>query len=82
MEFLILGFIYFLPWVVAGCRHHHNVTAICILNLFLGWSIIGWIIALVWACTVVRKPQGPIMIRVSGEGRIIEAVSDRIINPQ
>lgn len=47
-------FFYFIPTVV-GWRKR-NVTAIFALNLLLGWSVIGWIIALVWACTQDPQP--------------------------
>jgi hypothetical protein len=43
-----LGF-YFLPTITANWRQHKNADAILILNLFLGWTVIGWIIALIWA---------------------------------
>ena len=33
-------FIYFLPWIVARSRNHRNTTAIVVLNLFLGWTLI------------------------------------------
>jgi hypothetical protein len=51
--------IYFIPAFVAGGRHHKNGLAIMMLNLFLGWTFIGWVIALVWACTenVAAKPE-------------------------
>ena len=51
---LYLVFIYFLPWVVAKEYKSVNSPAIFILNLFLGWTLIGWVIALVWA---FMKPQ-------------------------
>jgi hypothetical protein len=41
--------IYFLPSIVAAARQTHNVTGIFLLNLFLGWTGIGWIIALLLA---------------------------------
>jgi hypothetical protein len=41
----------FVPTVVAGFRAHHNASAICMLNLALGWTLLGWVAALVWACT-------------------------------
>jgi hypothetical protein len=47
-------FIYFLPLVVAQHRDHHNMLAIGVLNFFLGWTLVGWVIALVWA---LLKPQ-------------------------
>ena len=44
---LVLG-AYFLPSIVAAARKHRNNTAIFFLNLLLGWSVIGWVGALVW----------------------------------
>jgi hypothetical protein len=49
LAFLIA--LYFLPAIIAGGRHLHERTAITLLNLFLGWTFIGWIIALIWAIT-------------------------------
>jgi Superinfection immunity protein len=40
---------YFLPTIVASVNRKKNLAAIFALNLFLGWSFIGWVIALVWA---------------------------------
>lgn len=45
--FLILS--YFLPLVVARVKEHSQISAIGVLNLFLGWTVIGWVTALVWA---------------------------------
>lgn len=47
--FIIGVFFYFIPSIVG--RHKTNARAILVLNLFLGWSFIGWVVALVWACT-------------------------------
>jgi hypothetical protein len=41
----------FLPTLVAKLRSHPNVFSIFLINLFFGWSFVGWVIALVWACT-------------------------------
>lgn len=43
--------IYFFPTLLAARRSHNNGLAIFLLNLLLGWSIIGWIFALIWAAT-------------------------------
>jgi hypothetical protein len=40
---------YFLPSIIAIARNKRDVTAILLLNLFLGWTMIGWVVALVWA---------------------------------
>ena len=39
---------YFLPSILAYKKNHTNKTAILILNLFLGWTLIGWVGSLVW----------------------------------
>lgn len=43
--------LYFVPWIVAASRKHNNSGAIAVLNIFLGWTFIGWVAALVWAMT-------------------------------
>lgn len=48
--FLALSlFIYFLPWYVATKNKKQNTGAIGALNFFLGWTLVGWVVALVWA---------------------------------
>jgi hypothetical protein len=42
---------YFLPWAIAETRGTSNSLVIGLLNFLLGWTIIGWIVALVMACT-------------------------------
>jgi hypothetical protein len=49
-----LFIIYLLPTWVAAARNHHQLAAIIVLNLLLGWSGLGWIIALIWSCTAVQ----------------------------
>ena len=44
--------LYFLPTIVAASSSKANAGAIFVLNLFLGWTLIGWVIALTWAFTV------------------------------
>ncbi len=46
---VLLWAAYFIPSVVAFLRTHHSKVAILTLNILLGWSGIGWIVALVWA---------------------------------
>jgi len=41
--------LYFLPGLIAYFRNHENAVAIMMLNLFLGWTLIGWVAALVWS---------------------------------
>jgi hypothetical protein len=48
--------IYLAPAFIAERRGHRNAIAIYILTLLLGWTFIGWAIALVWACTANITP--------------------------
>lgn len=52
---IILLAIYFFPSIIAAMRHHHNILAIFLLNLLLGWTLLGWVAALVWAATEPRS---------------------------
>ena len=50
---------YFLPTIIALVRSKRDTVAILVLNFFLGWTLIGWIIALVWAL----KQDVPVAMR-------------------
>lgn len=47
--------IYLLPSILAILTRHRNNGAVIMLNLLGGWTIIGWIIALIWS--VDRDPS-------------------------
>jgi len=54
---VLLGLaVYFLPSLVAIEQRKQNGTAIFVLNLFLGWTLLGWVVALVWAVTKDAQP--------------------------
>jgi hypothetical protein len=58
--FFGFGFaMYFLPSIVALARSKRDLAAILILNFFLGWTMIGWVVALVWAV----KADVPVVVR-------------------
>lgn len=48
---------YLSPTIMAYTRRHQNRGAILLMNLFLGWTLLGWITALVWAATSVERPR-------------------------
>lgn len=57
---LVLALLYFAPALVAERRKHRQVAAITVLNLFLGWTVIGWVVALVWAFVVSERVSAPV----------------------
>lgn len=38
-----------LPWAIAATRGHKDVVVIALINWLLGWTVIGWIVCLVWS---------------------------------
>lgn len=46
---IILFCLYFFPSTVAMWRGNKDTTSILVLNALLGWTGLGWAIALVWA---------------------------------
>ena len=47
--FVFLLVLYFLPSAVAVLNKHKQINPIMIINLLLGWTILGWVIALAWS---------------------------------
>ena len=47
--------IYFIPTGVACIRKTKRDTGIFLLNLFLGWTLLGWVGSLVWAVSDNKK---------------------------
>ena len=50
-------FVYLLPSIFACGRNHTNAGPIIVINLFTGWSLIGWVAALAWSLS--HQPETP-----------------------
>ncbi|HTW22481.1 MAG TPA: superinfection immunity protein [Candidatus Baltobacteraceae bacterium] len=50
--------VYFLPSIIGHSKR--SFTGILVLNLLLGWTVIGWFAALIWACT--DEPSVPVYV--------------------
>ena len=58
--FLMMGLgivAYFVPGIIAVTRRHRKATSILLVNLFFGWSVLGWIFVLVWALRANVAPK-------------------------
>lgn len=51
---LLAILVYLMPVVIAAARSHHQKWLIVLLNVFAGWTIIGWIGALIWSLKPVK----------------------------
>ena len=55
---VLLIALYFLPTIIAANRHVPNVGSVVVINIFLGWTLIGWIVALAMAAgSVPSQPE-------------------------
>jgi len=54
----IMVSVYFLPVIIGGLRNKaHGGFAILLINLFLGWTVVGWVVALIWASSGKTKGE-------------------------
>lgn len=61
--------LYFVPTFVAMRRGHRNAVTIGAVNLVLGWTLLGWALALAWALTHnTRKEHALLMYDLSRPG--------------
>jgi len=54
--------LYFLPTIIAGLRRSTMTVWVALIDLLLGWTVVGWIVALVMAIASARRQpngQGP-----------------------
>ena len=73
MHCLIFGVgLYFLPAIIAAVRHTHNAAGILLLNLFLGWTLLGWVAALVWSAMPIKERHLTLIERDIIERRIAD----------
>lgn len=79
--------LYFSPAFAAAHRKHPNRVAIFVLNLMLGWTVLGWVGALVWAHTGVEgaaTPPDPEALsswtNVNGSSVLADIAANRPVN--
>ena len=76
MEFVLFAalVVYLVPFVVAAARDHEHLHWILALDIALGWTGIGWLLALAWACLSAdqlhrRRPAEVIPIETARRAR-------------
>lgn len=48
-------YLYFLPYIKANSKKHPQTKAIYTLNIFAAWTIVAWVIALIWSNTEEKE---------------------------
>ena len=69
---LICILVYFAPLGVALLRSSHLVGAVAIVNIFLGWTFIGWVVAFVMAVLPESKNGTVIVQQAVDAGQSVE----------
>ncbi|MBP9132693.1 MAG: superinfection immunity protein [Saprospiraceae bacterium] len=70
--------VYFLPSIVG--RNKENSASIILLNLFLGWTFVGWVVALVWAVSKDDNTKH-YLLKIQAEQRnTLNKISDKNTN--
>lgn len=66
---LILIGIYLIPTIIAICRKAYYAAAAITINILLGWTFLGWVIALILSLlnTPNRTPQQIVINQVVGD---------------
>lgn len=62
-----LGLMYFLPSIIG--RNKSDSGLIFVVNFFLGWTVVGWIAVLIWACAADTRPVPVQLVPVPSSGR-------------
>ncbi|HEU5366662.1 MAG TPA: superinfection immunity protein [Hanamia sp.] len=75
---IFLLVIYFLPTIVASNRYHPNKLPIFIINLFLGFTLLGWVISLAWACSRISDND---MVKINEEKRKQREKIEKLYGP-
>ena len=57
VAFTIFTCLYLLPTFIAYRKEKKDRLAILIINIFLGASVVGWLIALIWSLTSDKKSK-------------------------
>lgn len=56
LVFLIIG-LYLLPTIIAFDRSVINKWSVAVINILLGWTFVGWAVALAMAVRTQRERQ-------------------------
>src|SRR5215831_11292519 len=48
---IVLVSCYFMPTIIALVRDKRGAIGVALVNFFLGWTVIGWVVAFIWSCT-------------------------------
>ena len=49
ISLFLITTVYFAPMGIALIRRHNSIISLSLVNLLLGWTIIFWVVAILWS---------------------------------
>ncbi|WP_414540160.1 superinfection immunity protein [Stenotrophomonas forensis] len=65
--FLFAPLLYLLPSYEAWRRNHPNLMGVILVNVLLGWTLLGWVVALVWSVLTSASQSMPLAAPIEAE---------------
>lgn len=62
--------LYFLPALIADRRHRADLLTIALFNAVLGWTLIGWVLALSWS--LQHNPPKDLAVEIGRRRRLLQ----------
>jgi hypothetical protein len=76
MELVVfVAAIYLIPALIASLRGHKSKWAIIALNVLLGWSLIGWVVAFIWSLTSAKEKRPVVYMMTTAVDGTTKAIS-------
>ncbi|MBE8158439.1 MAG: superinfection immunity protein [Betaproteobacteria bacterium] len=79
---IILAIVYFIPSLIGNEKQH--AAGIFVVNLFLGWTLLGWVVALAWALSSPKSEKANIASKqqqeklLNRQNKIEKAMADKV----
>lgn len=77
LVFLFILAVYLIPTIIAFARGHASKWGIGVLNIVLGWSLVFWVVALIWALSNKGQSQTTIVNVGSGNQYNVSQTSSK-----
>ena len=69
--------VYLIPTIIAFARGHASKWGIGVLNIILGWSLVFWVVALIWSLSNKGQSQTTIVNVGSGNQYNVSQTSSK-----
>ncbi len=77
LVFLFILTVYLIPTIIAFTRGHASKWGIGVLNIVLGWSLVFWVVALIWSLSNKGQSQTTIVNVGSGNQYNVSQTSSK-----